>query len=76
MATEFNIIESDVKIVKLQCRCPNCHRGFLERYGNQVIVTYPEQFEHRCNKCGFSTDIRGIYYPRYVIKDGDGYAGI
>lgn len=80
MAAGFNVIEDEVKIIKQQCRCPKCHKGFLERCVTQINITHftlgPEKFEHRCNKCGYIIAISGDFYPRYMIKDGEKYAKI
>ena len=75
MPTEFSIIDSEVKVVKQQCRCPECHKGFLVFNNDyRAILTLPLQFEHKCNKCGYIITISGTYYPRYAIKEeGEDY---
>lgn len=74
MAAGFNIIDNEVKVVKQQCRCPKCHKGFL-MFNNdyKAIFGIPSQFEHKCDKCGYTILITGTYYPRYAIKNGEDY---
>lgn len=74
MPAVYNVIEEEVKIYKISCLCPKCGKGFMERYGNAVLTTYPEQIPHKCTICGYTENFLGEAYPKYnmrVIGDND-----
>lgn len=55
--------KSNVKIVKVDYKCPNCEHGYLRPTG-QVYTTYPPMIPHMCNaNCGYSQTFTDKSYP-------------
>lgn len=55
---------SDVKVQLVDYICDECKESNMEYTGN-MIFTYPEQYEHKCNNCGNVKNFN-VKYPEVV----------
>lgn len=53
-------IRTFVKPVKVEMSCPRCGSGRMLP-GDTVLTTYPLQYPHECNSCGYTETYRKIY---------------
>jgi len=59
----------DVKLVRIEFKCPECETGYLEPTG-QVFTTNPPMFPHKCNVCEYGQTFNENY-PRLVHEPLD-----
>ena len=53
---------TEAKMVIVYETCPKCETGLMERAYNQpVLSSYPKQYPHKCNECGFVTYYTSVY---------------
>lgn len=68
---------AEVKTLIVQMKCEKCGKGLMEPFGDTVLATYPQQYPHKCNKCG-NVENYPVEYPymRYVpiepLRDSTG----
>jgi len=73
MPAGFNYVDTEVKLIERQYRCPECKRGFLIFQSDEVVVTtWPPLYPHRCNKCRYEVKLQGNTYPSFYIQDSNG----
>lgn len=56
-------VGQEVKIIMVYQRCDKCGEGYMETNGN-VLLSYPPQFPHICNNCGY----REKYHKKYPYQ--------
>lgn len=57
----------EVKVVEVNMKCDECNEGLMEPVGNNVLMTNPPKYPHKCNKCGYRENYTRIYpYQKYV----------
>lgn len=67
-------VEREVETVLVKMKCDKCGKGFMEKSGETVLMTYPPQFPHKCNNCEHMENYTKQYpYIKYVttIHNGD-----
>lgn len=47
--------------------CDQCGDGLMIHSDDLVMPTYPPQYKHTCNKCGYTTTYSSIY-PRVYYE--------
>lgn len=57
----------EVKVFQVNMECDKCKKGSMKVTG-ETILTYPPQYEHKCDCCG-NIVCYPICYPRIVYKD-------
>lgn len=53
-------IKRKVVTYEYDMRCDKCEEGFMRPTG-AALMSYPIQYPHKCNKCGYETN----YYVTY-----------
>lgn len=56
-------IEEEVKTLQVSRICPKCCKGRMMFAGGGVLMTYPAQYPHKCDKCGHDEYYSGTMYP-------------
>jgi len=57
-------VELKVRTFKVIKICNRCHEGEMYLYDNNVcLTTYPAQYQHECNNCGYKESYF-TSYPR------------
>ena len=51
-------------LLKMICEC-----GGEFRAGNEVLMSYPPQYPHKCTKCGEERTFSGKSYPRLIHEE-------
>ena len=46
--------------------CDRCGKGKMKPYGNIIITTFPEQYPHKCDSCGYEENYH-IRYPYHKL---------
>jgi ribosomal protein L37E len=47
-------IRLEVKNYVVDMLCDRCGEGYMRPEGNIVLTTYPLQYPHKCNRCGYT----------------------
>ncbi len=68
MKTKTGEIEREAVAIEVSRECPECHSGEMEGTSGMVLMSYPEQYPHKCNNCGHKQHYSGVQYP--YIKHG------
>lgn len=58
--TKLGELVAEVKTVLVKKQCPHCKTGEMIPT-NIILDTYPGQYEHECNCCGY----REYYFDRF-----------
>lgn len=58
------IVRKEVKTYQVELICPECKKGRL-RYNQYagVLASYPPQYLHVCDNCGYEELVIGKTYP-------------
>jgi uncharacterized protein with PIN domain len=57
-------VELKIRTFKVTKICDECNEGEMVRVNNNIVLTtYPEQYQHECNKCGAKRNYF-VSYPR------------
>jgi hypothetical protein len=56
----------DINVKQVDEKCPICGNGWMRPNGI-VLTTNPQQFQHKCNICGYEQTY-SVRYP-YVITE-------
>lgn len=59
-------IDIEQRVYKVSMRCDKCNKGFMIQTG-YVHLTYPAQYEHKCDDCGH-IESYPIMYPTIRYK--------
>lgn len=58
--------ELKVRIFRIEMMCDKCNEGQMKPTG-MVYETYPPQYPHKCDKCGYENTFDEVY-PRIDQK--------
>lgn len=58
-----------VQMVVVDYICDDCGKGKMQRYGGIVYTSNPIQIPHKCDACGFITNLNEPQYPRTGWKE-------
>ncbi len=47
--------------------CDDCGRGLMLQEGNEVSLSHPPQFKHKCNNCGIIKYYRRTYPHQRMV---------
>jgi hypothetical protein len=59
--------EKEVKVFKIDFKCPKCENGYLRPTGN-ILTSYSPQIPHKCSHCEYYETFSDMYYPRYEFR--------
>ena len=61
-----------VKTIKVNKVCNECAMGIMLITDAQLLLSNPQQYEYKCNRCDFKETLTGVW-PRmeYVDEDPD-----
>lgn len=58
---------AEAKTLIVEMICDKCSKGKMIPYGNAVLSTYPAQYPHKCENCGYMNNYPMRYpYHRLV----------
>lgn len=57
---------ADAKTLIVHMICDKCGKGKMIPHGNIVLTTYPEQYPHQCDNCGYM-DNYPMRYPYHKL---------
>ena len=52
---------------KVKAKCEKCEEGYMQFRG-ETLLSYPPQYKHKCNKCGYEACYREIY-PKTIHEE-------
>lgn len=52
---------------KVKAKCEKCGEGYMQSRG-EALLSYPPQYIHKCNKCGYEAYYREIY-PKIIHEE-------
>lgn len=62
-------IRTELKVFKVERRCPKCNVGKLESDGRKAYLTMPMKYKHECTKCDYVEMFDKIYpCTEYCVK--------
>lgn len=57
---------TEVKVVEIDYNCPQCTVGKMRPTGI-VLTSYPAQYPHKCNECGYNENFYKTYpFVEYI----------
>ena len=56
-----------VNTYEIDYKCDVCGEGYMRPTG-EVLLAFPTQYPHRCNKCGTEMNMMGRIYPYTVTE--------
>lgn len=59
----------EVRTFVVDMLCDKCGEGYMRPEGNIVLTTYPLQYPHRCNRCGYTRS----FIKKYPYTDNEYY---
>ena len=60
-------VVAETKVLTVHMKCDQCGEGFMVMDGDIVLTTYPAQYPHKCNKCGYRKTFDRMYpFHKYV----------
>ena len=54
-------IRHEVRTFLVDMVCENCSEGYMRPVGNIALSTYPIQYPHKCEKCGYTQNYTKNY---------------
>lgn len=65
-------VKYQVKTFLIDMKCDKCGEGYMRPVGNVVLTSYPLQYPHECDVCGFRENYTKTYpyetYEKYLKK--------
>lgn len=59
-------VRTPVRVFRVGMVCPECGNGRMLLSSGAVLVTWPAQYTHKCNSCGYMTTYTKTYpYVEY-----------
>ena len=64
----------EAKVLLVHMQCEECNEGFMEEDEtdmNVILATYPPQYPHKCNKCGYVENYFKCYPHQMLVPVGE-----
>ncbi len=57
-------------LITVKQRCDQCKEGYMEEMDSKItLLTYPPQYPHKCNKCGYTQNYIKAYPYSEVVSE-------
>lgn len=64
------ITKSIPVLTTVKQRCDKCKKGYMEQTNPYItLTTYPSQYPHKCNKCGYTKNYTKAYPYSQVVSE-------
>lgn len=64
------ITKSIPVLITVKQRCDQCKEGYMEEVNPEfALLTYPQLYPHKCNKCGYTKNYIKVYPYSEVISE-------
>ena len=57
---------AEAKTLVVDMVCDKCGKGRMVPHGNITLTSYPEQYPHKCENCGYTANY-DVRYPYHKL---------
>lgn len=58
---------AEAKVLIVNQVCDKCGEGSMQRDGNEVYMSYPPLYPHKCDKCGYKANYNNSYPFQRIV---------